>query len=194
MHERAGHDISGAGSAGVSLSGSWQNGRRSPWARCVVAGCAGDKRARWDRANGPAAAGLIIKRLILPRRPLAPPGGSDSRASSAGGPEAHTPAGMRAVGSPRSGLGPAAPPGLPFFCVDLSEDLDLQVPLCNERLQPNILPLEALQPLSFVLPKAPILLASAIEGLSGHPMELHKAATGRPLTSCSRSSRTICSS
>jgi len=53
--------------------------------------------------------------------------------------------------------------------VDLAEDLDLEVALGNQRLESGVLPLEALEPLGFILGEATVLLAPAIEGLPGSP-------------------------
>jgi hypothetical protein len=60
--------------------------------------------------------------------------------------------------------------------VDLSEHLDLEIPLRDQGLEPGILPLQAFQPLGLVFGEPAVLLAPAVERLAGHAVALHERA------------------
>src|SRR5207245_6645291 len=108
--------------------------------------------------RGPAAA---------PRRP----GPSAPRAA------AHTPGDTTGDGSSRSVLGPGGPLRAPFFCVDLLQHLELELPIGEQPLQAGILALQALEPDGLGLGEAAVLLATPIEGVAGDGITTYKGST-----------------
>src|SRR5262245_53930320 len=97
-------------------------------------------------------------------RPAAPCG-SCSRASIGRPGAAHRRSGSRDLGRARTPPAPASPVRSPFFLLDLLHDLDGQVPLGHQPLQPLVLELKLLEAPNVRDLHPAVLLLPAVEGL-----------------------------
>src|SRR5207249_10178430 len=83
-------------------------------------------------------------------------------------------------GSSRSVPGPGGPLRAPFFCVDLFQHLELQLPIGEQPLQAGILAFQALEPDGLGLGETAVLLAPPIEGVAGNPIKPDEARDRLP--------------
>src|SRR5947207_3174994 len=138
----------------LRIDGEPAPAQQRPHPPVAVAGMGGGQalelRPRGPR-RGPAAA---------PRRPgpSAPPAA------------ARTPGGRTGGASSRSVPGPGGPLRAPFFCVDLFQDLELELPIGEQPLQAGILALQALEPDGLGLGEAAVFLAPPIVRVAGDPV------------------------
>src|SRR3989442_1505149 len=136
---------------------------RSPGSRSPRAGAAGPTCAGPRRGDGPRPGAAA--RPPGPHR--APAAGPHNPEPSAPRLPAHTPAGRTAGGSARSVPERGGPLRAPFFCVDLFQHLELELPVGEQPLQAGILALQPLEPDGLGLGEAAVLLAPPIEGVAG---------------------------
>src|SRR5206468_9456459 len=140
------------------------------------AGAAGPRCVDTRTGDGPPPSAAVQSRA--PHR--APAGGPHSPGPSARRAAARTPGDRTGGGSSRSVPGPGGPLRAPFFCVDLFQHLELQLPIGEQPLQAGILAFQALEPDGLGLGETAVLLAPPIEGVAGNPITPDEARDRLP--------------